>query len=155
MADKPTALAARSLTPRRGSGYPPPFDAHCGGREKLGLGNAFGLTAFGVNLVDLPPGTASSQRHWHSREDELIYILSGTPILVTDSGRVTLGPGDCAGFRAGDPSGHHLVNETDAMVTYLEVGNRHPDDAVEYSDIDMRKPAGDGGFTRKDGTPYP
>ena len=150
------ARDAAALPIRRGSSYPPQFDAPCAEREKRALGHAFGLQDFGVNLVTLPPGAWSSQRHWHSREDELVYILEGEAVLVTDAGRTPLKPGMCAGFRAGSEDGHHLVNETDAPVVYLEVGSRHMDDDVEYSDIDMRVVGrGEGGvFTHKDGTPW-
>ena len=151
------AIIAESVPPRVGNGYPPPFDAASAGREKRPLGNAFGLTDYGVNLVRLPPGTASSQRHWHSAEDEFVYILSGHPTLVTDAGRTVLEPGMCAGFPADSGDGHHLVNVTDVEVSYLEVGSRRPGDNVEYSDIDMRIVGrGQGGrYARKDGTPYP
>ena len=153
---KPVAITAASIQPRRGTSYPPPFDAPCAAREKHALGDAFGLTDYGVNQVTLPPGTASSQRHWHSQEDEFVYILAGNPTLVTDSGRTLLRPGMCAGFPAGGGDGHHLLNETDDDVSYLEVGSRRLDDDVEYSDIDMRivgRGRGDG-FLHKDGTPY-
>ena len=153
---KPAAIASSSVAPRRGNSYPPPFDAPSAAREKRALGNAFGLTDYGVNLVTLPPGTASSQRHWHSTEDEFVYILDGRPTLVTDAGRTALEPGMCAGFPAGVGDGHHLLNETDEDVRYLEVGSRRPGDDVEYSDIDMRivgRGSG-GGYERKDGTPY-
>ncbi|MCY4011876.1 MAG: cupin domain-containing protein [Gammaproteobacteria bacterium] len=153
---KPVAITAASIQPRRGTSYPPPFDAPCAAREKHALGDAFGLTDYGVNQVTLPPGTASSQRHWHSQEDEFVYILAGNPTLVTDSGRTLLRPGMCAGFPAGSGDGHHLLNETDDDVSYLEVGSRRLDDDVEYSDIDMRivgRGRGDG-FLHKDGTPY-
>ena len=150
------AVPAASLTSRRGSGYPAPFAAPCAGREKRALGDAFGLADYGVNLVVLPPGAWSSQRHWHSAEDELIYILDGEPTLVTDAGRTPLSPGMCAGFPAGERNGHHLINETDTPVTYLEVGSRRENDDVDYPDIDMRVVGrGRGGaFVRKDGTPY-
>ena len=153
---KHPALDAAALPVRSGTGYPAPFNAPCAGREKRALGSAFGLTDYGVNLVTLPPGTWSSQRHWHSQEDELIYVLEGAPVLVTDAGRTPLGPGMCAGFPAGSGDGHHLRNETDRPVVYLEVGSRRPDDEVEYPDIDMRlagRAQGDR-FRRKDGTPY-
>ena len=154
---KPLAITAMSVKPRRGSSYPPPFDAPCAGREKYPLGDAFGLTDYGINHVTLPPGTASSQRHWHSAEDEFVYILAGNPTLVTDGGRTPLRPGMCAGFPAGSGDGHHLLNETEDVVSYLEVGSRRPGDDVEYSDIDMRisgRGRG-GGYAHKDGTPYP
>ena len=153
---KHPAIMAAWVKPRRGSSYPPPFDAPCAGREKHALGDAFGLTDYGINQVTLPPGTASSQRHWHSAEDEFVYILAGYPTLVTDAGRTLLEPGMCAGFPAGSGDGHHLLNETEEVVSYLEVGSRRPGDDVEYSDIDMRirgRGRG-GGYQHKDGTPY-
>ena len=152
----PPAIEARSVPPRRGSGYPHPFSVPCAGRRKHALGDAFGLTQYGVNVVTLPPGTWSSQRHWHSGEDEFVYIIEGRPMLVTDAGRTPLAPGMCAGFPAGEANGHHLVNESDAPATYLEVGTRRADDDVDYPDIDMRirgRGTG-GGFVHKDGTPY-
>ena len=139
-----------------GTNYPPPFDAPCASREKRAMGNAFGLKDFGVNVVRMPAGAWSSQRHWHSREDEFVYVLEGEPTLVTDAGKTRLEPGMCAGFPANSGDGHHLVNETAEPVVYLEVGSRKAGDAVDYSDIDMRVAARvEGGvFTHKDGTPY-
>lgn len=137
-----------------GSGYPPPYDAPCVARVRHRLGDAAGLTDFGVNLLRLPAGTWSSQRHWHSAEDEFVYVLEGEVVLVTDAGEETLRAGDCAGFKAGVKDGHHLQNRsaTDALV--LEVGSRREAlDTGEYSDIDMR--FSPDGYTRKDGTPYP
>ena len=151
-----TAIVAASLDCRRGSSYPAPFDGPCAGREKRALGDAFGLRDYGVNQVTLPPGTWSSQRHWHSSEDELVYVLGGHPTLVTDAGRTPLAPGMCAGFPAGSGDGHHLINETDAPVVYLEVGSRKLGDDVDYPDIDMRiaDRGRRGGYTHRDGTPY-
>ena len=153
---KRVAIDAETPPTRLGSGYPNPYDQPCADRKKKPLGDAFNLSDYGVNLVSLPPGTWSSQRHWHSLEDEFIYILQGRPILVTDEGETRLEPGMCAGFPAGVANGHHLVNNTDDDVAYLEVGSRRDDDDVEYSDIDMQvKRRGYGtGFTHKDGTPY-
>ena len=153
---KPIAVTADSVSPRIGSGYPDPFDKPCAERAKNPLGDAFGLSDFGVNLVTIPEGTWSSQRHWHSAEDEFIYILKGQPTLVTDEGETVLEPGMCAGFVAGAPNGHHLVNSTNDIVIYLEVGSRRDDDDVDYPDIDMQvKDRGYGGeFTHKDGSPY-
>ena len=152
---KNLAMDAAELPARHGTSYPAPFDAACAAREKRALGDAFGLTHYGVNLVTLPPGAWSSQRHWHSQEDEWIYVLEGQPVLVTDAGRTPLKPGLCAGFPAGADNGHHLRNETDRPVVYLEVGSRRPDDDVEYSDIDMRRIGRTGDpFRHKDGTPY-
>lgn len=157
MVAKPPAIVADELPVRTGSSYPAPFDAACAERRKQALGDAFDLTDFGVNLVTLPPGAWSSQRHWHSAEDEFVHVLAGNPVLVTDAGRTQLRPGMCAGFPASSGDGHHLRNETDEPVVYLEIGSRRPEDDVEYSDIDMRirRRAGDGRFTRKDGTPHP
>lgn len=151
------ALDAAALPARRGTGYPAPFDAPCTGREKRAMGNPFGLADYGVNLVTLPPGVWSSQRHWHSQEDEFVYVLEGEPVLVTNVGRTPLKPGMCAGFPAGSGDGHHLRNETNLPVVYLEVGSRRPGDDVEYPDVDMRlsrRGQGDGRFRRKDGSPH-
>lgn len=154
--DRPVAIDAGSVAVRQGTGYPKPFDAPCARREKRALGEPFGLADFGVNLVTLPPGCWSSQRHWHSLEDEWIYVLSGTPTLVSDDGETELEPGMCAGFRAGVENGHHLINRTDAPVTYLEIGSRNADDDGFYCDIDMQilKRSQGGAFTRKSGEPY-
>lgn len=147
---------AKSVTARSGSTYPEPYRQRCMAREKRRLGDAAGLTHFGVNLVRLPPGTLSSMRHWHSHEDEFIYILEGEAVLVTEEGEQVLKPGMCAGFPANEADGHHLANRTDKDVVYLEVGDRADKDVCEYSDIDMRGFADPAGFryTRKDGTPY-
>ena len=140
---------------RKGSGYPPPFDAPCAERIRQRLGNAGGLTQFGVNLMRLPPGGWSSQRHWHSHEDEFVYVLAGELMLVEDDGEAPLAAGDCAAFPMGSANGHHLINRSDAWATYLEVGSRHPQDLTTCADVDMMSSAVDGAFTRKDGTPYP
>lgn len=139
-----------------GSGYPHPYDRECLDREKQLLGEEFGLTAFGVNIVRMPPASWSSQRHFHSREDELIYVLAGKPTLVTDEGETTLEPGSVAGFKGGDRDGHHLVNKTDADVVYLEVGNRAAGDEVEFPDIDLKFGETERGwaFTHKDGSHF-
>ncbi|MFZ0501725.1 MAG: cupin domain-containing protein [Steroidobacteraceae bacterium] len=139
-----------------GSGYPAPHDEACRQRKRVRLGDAAGLTQFGVNLLRLPPGVWSSQRHWHTAEDEFVYILEGEVVLVTDAGEEVLRAGDCAGFKAGDPDGHHLQNRTNAEVVLLEMGGRNPaGDAVDYPDIDLALRAGERAFLHKDGTPYP
>jgi uncharacterized cupin superfamily protein len=140
---------------RTGSGYPPPFDQPCLKRLRNALGEAAGLTQFGVNLLRLAPGVWSSQRHWHTSEDEFVYVLSGEVVLVTDGAEDILRAGDCAGFAAGVANGHHLQNRGDADALILEIGSRRPDaDDVEYPDIDLRWSAAHG-KTHKDGTPYP
>lgn len=153
---KSAAVHVDSLDVTTGSGYPSPFDEPCKARARRRLGDVFGLTDFGVNIVELPPGAWSSQRHWHTHEDEFVYILSGTPTLITDEGETLLTAGMCAGFKAGDPNGHQLVNHSDAPVTYLEMGSRNVEDDGHYPDIDLEclKRAKGGTFTRKDGTPY-
>jgi uncharacterized cupin superfamily protein len=141
-----------------GTRYPPPFDKPCRDRSWLRLGDAAALTQFGVNLVRLPPGTWSSQRHWHSHEDEFVYILEGELVLVTDEGEEILGAGDCAGFKAGDRNGHCLQNRSSREARFLAVGSRHEDDFGEYPDIDLKftanHSAAKGGFVHKDGSSY-
>jgi uncharacterized cupin superfamily protein len=151
------ALDPQTVPARRGSSYPAPFKAAVESREKRPLGDALGLSQFGVNLVLLPPGCWSSQRHWHSHEDEFVYVLEGELTLVTDAGEQVLGAGMAAGFPAGKPDGHHLINRTDRPATYLEVGSRRDDvDEVDYSDIDMAVRHRDGTqvFVTKSGEPY-
>jgi uncharacterized cupin superfamily protein len=140
---------------RKGSGYPPPFDAPCADRVRQRLGNAGGLTDFGVNLMHLPPGNWSSQRHWHSHEDEFVYVLEGELTLIEDGGETMLRAGDCAAFRKGTGNGHHMINRTTATAVYLEVGTRAPADLTTCSDIDLMSANADGVWRHKDGTPYP
>ena len=140
---------------RKGSGYPSPFDAPCAERIRQRLGNAGGLTDFGVNLMRLPPANWSSQRHWHSHEDEFIFVIEGELTLVEDGGETVLKPGDCAAFPKDSGNGHHLINKSDMMAVYLEVGSRQPADMTTCSDIDMMSSNADGRFVRKDGTPFP
>jgi uncharacterized cupin superfamily protein len=147
-----------ALQERSGSRYPAPHDEPCRGRRWKALGEPGGLTQFGVNLLVLDPGVWSSQRHWHTHEDELVYVLTGRPTMVTDAGADVLGPGDCAAFKAGVKDGHHFRNDTDEPVTLLVVGTRDDRDHGEYPDIDMRfepgRYSGGGGFRRKDGSPF-
>jgi uncharacterized cupin superfamily protein len=136
-----------------GTLYPPPFDEPCRKRSRTRLGDAAGLTQFGVNLCRLPPGAWSSQRHWETLEDEFVFVVEGEVVLVTDSGEEVLRAGDCAGFKAGEPDGHHLQNRSGSDALILEVGTRVAEDAAIYSDIDMKT---DGNaYVHRDGTPYP
>lgn len=140
---------------RFGTGYPPPFNAPCEGRRRWKLGDAAGLTQFGVNLQRLPPGQWTSQRHWHTAEDEMVYVLEGEVVLVTDAGEEVLRAGDCAGFKAGDADGHHIQNRSGAEAVLLEIGGRRPgEDAVDYPDIDLKLDAGEAEYRHRDGTPY-
>lgn len=149
-----TKIDAKQVKSATGSRYPSPFHIPCVGRTRQRLGDGAGLTQFGVNLTRLAPGAWSSQRHWHSAEDEFVYILRGELVLVTDSGEEVLRSGDCAGFKAGVADGHHLQNRTDREAVFLEVGTRRGDDETAYSDIDLKVPAGRGEFTHKNGDPY-
>jgi uncharacterized cupin superfamily protein len=143
------------LKARMGSGYPPPYDAPCRERKRWRLGDAAGLTQFGVNLLELLPGQWSSQRHWHTAEDEFAYVLEGEVVLVTSEGEEVLRAGDCAGFKCGDPDGHCLQNRSDAKAVVLEVGSRNEaEDACHYPDIDLHLFAGAETYAHKDGTPY-
>ncbi len=155
-APNPPALDPDSLEPKLGSSYPAPFRDACGAREKRALGDALGLTHYGVNLVRLPPGATSAQRHWHTHEDEFVYVLEGALVLITEDGEQTLTAGTAAGFPAGKEDGHQLVNRSDAWAVYLEIGNRSDADEVHYPDVDlfltMRN--GDWVFTHKNGEPY-
>jgi len=140
---------------RKGCPYPKPFDAPCAERVRQRLGDAGGLKDFGVNLMRLPPNNWSSQRHWHSHEDELVYVLEGELTLVEDGGETVLRAGDCATFPKGTGNGHHMINKSDVTAVYLEVGSRQMADLTTCSDIDMMSANADGRFVRKDGTPYP
>jgi uncharacterized cupin superfamily protein len=141
-----------------GSRYPAPFDEPCRTRSSLRLGDAAGLKQFGVNLLRLPPGAWSSQRHWHSLEDEFVYVLEGDVVLQTDQGEELVHAGECAGFKAGVRDGHCFQNRSSTEAVLLVVGSRNDADHGEYSDIDMvftaGRYSGRGAYRRKDGTPY-
>jgi uncharacterized cupin superfamily protein len=143
-----------SVPERKGSGYPAPFHEPCMTRVRQSLGDAGGLSDFGVNLLQLPPGAWSSQRHWHSGEDEFVYVLAGEVVLVTDKGEEILRAGDCAAFPKNVADGHKLANRSTKDAIVLEAGSRSEEDVCTYADIDM-KVSDRTGFTRKDGTPYP
>lgn len=150
------AVMANEVAPRtKPSNYPEPFASRVSGRVKRQLGDVFGLSNFGVNLTELPPGGESALLHKHSKQDEMIYILQGYPTLRTDSGEEVLTPGMCAGFRAGGLA-HQLINRTGAPVLYLEIGDRTPGDEGSYPEDDLKAVLVDGAwvFTHKDGTPY-
>ena len=150
------ALDPATVAPTHESNYPAQFKPPVAGRAKQRLGNALGLNNFGVNLTTLKPGAASALRHWHAKQDEFVYIVSGELVLVTDMGEQRLTAGMCAGFAAGKADGHHLVNRSAQDAVYLEVGDRTPGDGANYPDADLVARAVDGGwqFTRRDGTPY-
>jgi uncharacterized cupin superfamily protein len=151
------ALDPSSVPPRTGTSYPEPFRAAVERREWRTLGAALGLKNFGVNLVRLPPGTTSSQRHWHTHEDEFLFVLEGEVELVTEAGPQILRAGACAGFPAGRPDGHHLINRSGADATVLVVGDdREGLDACDYPDLDLvgRYVDGTWRYLHRDGRPY-
>lgn len=150
-----TKIDVKTVPVREGSGYPAPFHERAHGRRKQALGNAGGLSDFGVNLVTLPPGAWSSQRHWHAAEDEFVYVLAGTLTLVSDAGETPVAAGECAAFPKGVADGHHFINKGTEPAVYLEVGSRRDNDVCHYPDIDMHFETSAGWYTRKDGTPYP
>ena len=152
----PQVLDPMSVTPRSGSAYRHPFTDKLAGRVKRALGDALGLTSLGVNLVHLGPGDWSAPRHWHSHEDEFVFVLEGELTLVTDADEQVLGPGMAAGFPAGAENGHHLINRGRAVASYLEVGDRRPEDVARYSDVDLVARSGPHGriFTNRKGEGY-
>ena len=139
---------------RKGSGYPPQFAGPCADRIRQRLGDAGRLIDFGINLMRLPPGNWSSQRHWHSHEDEFVYVLEGELLLIEDGGETLLWAGDCAAFPKNSGDGHHMINRSQAMAVYLEIGSRQPADLTTCSDIDMMSSNADGRFVHKDGLPF-
>ena len=150
------AVDPKTLPEKRASSYPEPFRSRMGDRAKRRLGDACGLTRFGVNLVTLGPGAQSALRHWHTLEDEFVYVLTGEVVLVTNDGEQTLGPGMCAGYPAGKKDAHHFVNRGTAPATYLEVGNRVDGDNAFYPDDDLMWVEDEKGVyaAHKDGTRY-
>ena len=156
------ALDPSTVEPRTTSMYPEPYRSRVLPREKRALGDALGLTKFGVNLTTLPPGKESSMRHWHTREDEFVFVLSGEVVLRTDAGEQVLAAGQCAGFPASSDGktgdGHQLINRSGAPVVYLEVSNRAPGDEGFYPDPDVdlhfHGVGADPLFTRKDGSRF-
>jgi uncharacterized cupin superfamily protein len=146
------AVDPTTINPRSSSGYPEPFRSRVLPREKRALGDACGLTKIGVNLTTLMPGKESSMRHWHTREDELVFVLEGEVVLRTDAGEQLLTAGTCAGFPGGSTDGHQLVNRSDRPARYLEISNRDPEDVAGYSEVDLLHKGGK--FLHTDGTPY-
>ncbi len=141
---------------KTGSIYPSPYAEMMAGRSSLRLGDAGGLTQFGVNLVTLQPGAMSSLRHWHLHEDEFVMVTEGECTLVQDAGETVLRPGDCAAFPAGTPDGHHFLNRSATVARFLVIGTRAPREVATYSDVDLmvEVAAGQARFTYKDGTDW-
>lgn len=157
MSLKLPALDPATVPARTTSGYPAEFRDRVTPREKRALGDALGLTRFGVNLTTLFPGKESSMRHYHAREDELVFVLEGEVVVRTDAGEQVLTAGMCAGFPAGTAQGHQLVNRSDRPARYLEIGNRDPEDTVVYSDVDLASRKNADGvwvYSHRDGSAY-
>lgn len=153
MAKKIDPNAAPSVA---GTLYPPPYDAPCRARVRKKLGDAAGLTQFGVNHLTLPPGAWSAQRHYHTHEDEFVFVLEGEVTLVSDAGSERLVAGQSVGFKAGVRDGHCIQNHSKTTAVLLEIGTRVPGDSAHYPDIDLVAPA-EGKpaiYTHVDGTPY-
>jgi uncharacterized cupin superfamily protein len=152
----PKIEIAKALV-RTKSAYPQPYKSVADGRQKTALGDVAGLTQFGVNITRLKPGAASALRHWHEQEDEFVYVIEGELVLIEDGGETLLKPGDCAGFKAGVPNGHQLVNKSARDAVYLEIGTRSPTERAHYPDCDLlfeRDQAG-AHFLHRSGEPYP
>ena len=141
---------------KTGSIYPAPYAAMMAGRSSLRLGEAGGLTQFGVNLVTLQPGALSSLRHWHMAEDEFVMVTAGECVLVQDAGEVVMRAGDCAAFPANVPDGHHFINRSPAPVSFLVVGSKARREVATYSDVDLvlTVEAGQATFSYKDGSKW-
>lgn len=156
MTQPKSVLNVADLAVRSGSGYPPPCNESVKGRTAVALGNPFDLTQFGVNIISLEPGSWASQRHWHVHEDELAYALEGEMILVDEFGRHEFRAGQCAGFKANNGNGHHIINESDKPAKFLIVGTRSETEVCNYSDVDMKygRVNGKPRFTKKDGSSY-
>jgi uncharacterized cupin superfamily protein len=152
----PVIRDTMGLPGRRETIYPQPLDAGFEGRIKRALTEGLGLSQFGINLTTLEPGARSSHRHWHVKEDEAVYILSGEVVLVTNQDEQTLTAGMAAGFPAGAADGHHLINRSTGPATYLEIGTRSPEEDATYPDVDLVgvKRAGQFRFFHKTGEPY-
>ncbi len=148
--------AAQILPANKKTVYPHPFASRVAGRTKRRLGDHFSLTNFGVNLTELAPGALSALLHHHSKQDEFVYILAGTPTLVLDTEECVLKPGDCVGFKAGDGVAHQLINRSREPVIYLEVGDRTEGDETSYPYDDLKALFVNGGWqlAHKDGRPY-
>jgi uncharacterized cupin superfamily protein len=154
--NKPSAIEAKNLPARATTIYPPRYAGELAGREKRALGDAFQLTQFGVNLTTLAPGAWSAHRHWHEHEDEFVYVVEGEITLVDDAGEHLLTPGMCAGFKAGVPNGHNLINKSTMPAAYIEIGTRSANERSHYPEADMQGEKVDGKWRilHKDGSAY-
>jgi uncharacterized cupin superfamily protein len=133
--------------------YSREFAAVISGREKQRIGDAAGLTQFGVNVTRIKAGSASALRHWHEQEDEFIYMIEGELVLQENDGETVLKSGDAAGFKAGSGIAHCLINPTQRDAVYLEVGTRAKNERVHYPDVDFLMERDASGYFRKSGEP--
>lgn len=134
--------------------YPQPYGAQMAGRSSRRLGDLAGLTQFGANIVYLEPGAVASLRHWHLNEDEFAMVLTGTLTLAEDTGETQMGPGECAGWKAGVAVGHRFENRSDQAASFLVIGTRAPAEVATYTQVDMQVHIGGGAvrFTHHDGS---
>jgi uncharacterized cupin superfamily protein len=157
MALEKPALDPRTVEAESRCGYPEPFRSRVLPRFKRGIGDALGLTRIGINQTTLAPGKESSMRHWHTHEDEFVYVLEGELVLRSAAGEQLLRAGMCAGFPAGSEDGHQLINRSERAAVYLEISNRDDADTAYYSDAEVdlvwSPPGARGRYTRRDGTP--
>lgn len=149
-------LDLANLPVRSGTIYPPPLDKEVAGRSSIRLGDAGGLTQFGVNIVILAPGARSSMRHWHENEDEFVMMLAGTCVMVTEAGETTMEPGDCAAFPAGDADAHHFINRTEQDAQFLVVGTKAAQEVAHYPDhgLKVTMEGAPPRFSYEDGRPF-
>jgi len=149
-------LRAADVVAQSGSSYPEPFRSRMGIGDWRQLGDAFGLTQYGVNLETLQPGAQSALRHWHTLSDEFVYVLEGELVLRTNEGETSMTSGVFVGFKAGAPDGHHLVNRSDRPARFLVIGTRVPGDVAFYPDDDLVWCRNEDGRypAHKDGRPY-
>jgi uncharacterized cupin superfamily protein len=150
------AVAALDVATESGCSYPEPFASRVGSAHWRPLGDHFGLTRFGISLETLAPGAQTGLRHWHTLNDEFVYMLDGELILRTDEGETAFIPGMCAGFKAGARNAHHFVNRSDRPAHYLILGSRLPGDSCFYPDDDLMWIDSEHGryAAHKDGTRY-
>ncbi len=132
------------------TGYPAPYSKAVAGRFYRRIGDYAGFTDFGASHVVLKPDAASSQRHWHADEDEMVVMLAGEAVLIEDEGRTPMRPGDLAVFPKGVANGHHLVNEGSEDCIFVAIGKKAASDC-HYSDIDLHLDGATDSFRGKDG----
>ena len=113
----------------------PEHAAKSGRYSSARLSEDGGISQYGAYIETLDPGARSSERHWHEKEDEFLYVLSGEAVLIENDGEHILKPGDAACWPAGVPNAHHLINRSSQPCSFLIVGTRLTHDTCHYPDI--------------------